>query len=115
MSRYTKFVKADLVEFLEQRDDEIRATREKLWESQREVAELEQADAETLETARGKVLDVLQPLAIENSEALEYFWRRLELERNFGGITAEAFALVKDLWEQSEADDAATKLESMSA
>lgn len=115
MSRYTKYTKADLVEFLEQRDEEVRKTREKLWEAQRELSDLQQADSETLETARGKILDSLQPLATENSEALLYFWRRLELEYQFGSLPKEIFDLISDLWEQSEANTAASKLESMSA
>lgn len=110
-----KFTKAELITFMEREQAGHQKTKELLWEVQRELHNLKLADTETLETARGKVLDVVQPLAMENSEALLYFWHRLEIEKAFGGLSADAYALIRDVWEQSEADEAATKLENMSA
>jgi hypothetical protein len=109
-----RFTKAQLIEFYERLEKDNQKVKEQLWETQRELHNLKTAGSETLDTARGKVLDVIQPLAMENSEALLYFWRRLEIERDFGSLTAETFTLLKDVWEQSEADEAAIKLESMS-
>lgn len=115
MSNYARYTKPQLIEFLERQNKELRQQRENLWEVQRELGELKTADKETLDTARGKVLDIIQPLASENSKALLYFWHRLEIEQQFGGLPKATFDLIRDVWEQSEADTAATKLETMSA